>query len=254
MTKLQLAISVSVLAVALAAGPVLAQDSQQGGNTQAYIAYNITELGVVEVLENWKGMKMEKGTYPYFSATRESGIIPVRVEDYSFAVSFATRSYLKREEGRVYFVTPDFYYADSPLDVHITLHIPSNLEYVSANVEPDSVENGTIKWEIPGAVHMFVRAEFMQSSPFAPPAYPTGELFQVDPATLPELGADDIPLSPDEALKELETIIKMMQAQEDVDPDMVRVLRRSLSKFYYLFAVYGLVHEYQPPADEEREE
>jgi len=237
MTKLQLAISVSVLAVALAAGPVLAQDSQQGGNTQAYIAYNITELGVVEVLENWKGMKMEKGTYPYFSATRESGIIPVRVEDYSFAVSFATRSYLKREEGRVYFVTPDFYYADSPLDVHIT-----------------SVENGTIKWEIPGAVHMFVRAEFMQSSPFAPPAYPTGELFQVDPATLPELGADDIPLSPDEALKELETIIKMMQAQEDVDPDMVRVLRRSLSKFYYLFAVYGLVHEYQPPADEEREE
>jgi hypothetical protein len=101
---------------------------------------------------------------------------------------------------------------------------------------------------------MVVRAEFTQTSPFAPPAYPTGELFQVDPATLPELSADDIPRSPDEALKELETIIKMMQAQDNVDPDMVRVLRRSLSKFYYLFAVYGLVHEYQPPVVEESEE
>jgi hypothetical protein len=254
MTKLWIAVGVSILAAIFAAGIALAQDSPEGGNTQANITYNITELGVVEVLESWKGMKMEKGTYPDFSATRESGIIPVRVEDYSFAVSFATRSYLKREEGRVYFVTPDFYYSDSPLDVHITLRVPDNLAYVSSNVEAASMDGNTIRWELPGAVHMFVRAEFTQTSPFAPPAYPTGELFQVDPATLPELSADDIPRSPDEALKELETIIKMMQAQDNVDPDMVRVLRRSLSKFYYLFAVYGLVHEYQPPVVEESEE
>jgi hypothetical protein len=108
------------------------------------------------------------------------------------------------------------------------------------------MEGGALYWQLNDVVHRVLVIEFTQTKPFAPPDYPTGPLFQVDPATLPELGAEDIPRSPDEALKELETIIKMISAQENVDPDMARVLRRSLSKFYYLFAVYGLVKEYVP--------
>jgi hypothetical protein len=239
----------------LAAGSVwaAAQDTAAPqGNTQSKITYNVTELGIVEVLDAWSGMKIKSGTYPYFSATKESGIIPVHVENYSFAVSFATRSYLKREEGKVYFVSSDFYYEGGPLDVDATLHFPGNLTFVSANVEPATKEKNMLTWKLSGVSHQVLIVEFDQSEPFAPPESPGGPLYQVDPATLPELSADEIPQSPDEALKEFETIIKMLQASDSkIDPDMIRVLRRSLSKFYYLFAVYGLVKDYVPekPAD-----
>jgi hypothetical protein len=248
-------LAVSLLALLLLPCALMAQgDEPVGGNTQVKATYNVTDLGVVEVLESWRNMKMDSGTYHYFSATRESGIIPVRVEGAAFAVNFATRSYLKHEEGKVYFVTPDFYYEDAPLDVRITLHVPDNLAFVSANVEPESMDGGAINWQLAGVMHQVLVVEFTQTKPFAPPDYPTGPLFQVDPATLPELSAEDIPRSPDEALKEFETIIKMVGAQENVDPDMARVLRRSLSKFYYLFAVYGLVRDYVPEGVEEAEE
>jgi hypothetical protein len=246
-----LAMTLLLLAASICA---VAQDTTApAGNTLSRVTYNVSDLGIVEVLDTWKNMKMQTGTYPYFSATKESGIIPVHVEDYSFAVSYATRSYLKHEEGKVYFVSPDYYYEGGPLDVEVTLHYPGNLSFVSANVEPATNDSSTITWKLPGASHQVLIVEFTQTKPFAPPESPTGPLYQIDPATLPELTADDIPQSPDEALKELETIIKMLQASDSkVDPDMVRVLRRSLSKFYYLFAVYGLVKDYVPekPADE----
>lgn len=243
--KTTMRLFLAAVAILLASLLAAAQDAP-AGNTQAKVTYNVSDLGVVEVLETWKGMKMETGVYPYFSATKESGIIPVRVENFGFSVNFATRSYLQSEEGKMYFVTPDFYYEASPLDVEITLHVPSNLSFVSATIEPATNEAGTITWTIPGAVHKMLIVEFTQTSPFAIPDSPTGPLWQVDPATLPELSAENIPQSPDEALKELETIIKMMQSDPKMDPDMVRVLRRSLSKFYYLFAVYGLVRDYVP--------
>lgn len=215
-------------------------------NTSVEVAYNISELGIVEVVESWRGMKMESGIFPYFSATRESGIIPVRVEKGKFTVNFATRSYLKREEGKVYFVTPDFYYEDSPLDVEITLRFPDNLEFQSSNIEPSAKEKGSLKWSLNGVSHKVLVCEFVQFSPFSAPDYPTGPLWQVDPATLPELTAEEIPRSPDEVLKEFEVIIKMIQADKSVDPDLTRVLRKTLSKFYYMFAVYGLVREFVP--------
>jgi len=244
-------LAISLVLVLVLPCPALAEEEGAvGGNTQVRVTYNVTDLGIVEVLESWKNMKLSSGTYPYFSASRESGIIPVHVENGSFAVSFATRSYLKHEEGKVYFVTPDFYYEDNALDVDVTLRFPGNLSYVSSNLEPLSVESNTLKWRLSDVQHQVVIAEFIQTSAFAPPDYPVGSLYQVDPATLPELTAEEIPQNPDEALKELETIIKMIGAQEDVDPDMVRILRRSLSKFYYLFAVYGLVKDFVPEGAE----
>ena len=243
---------ISLLLISLLPCASLADEaSPPGGETQVTVTYNITQLGIVEVLESWKDMKMESGVYPYFSATRESGIIPVHVENSSFAVSFATRSYLKYEEGKVYFVTPDFYYEDSPLDVDITLHITSNLALTSSNLEPVVVADNMMKWRLEDVQHQVLIVEFAQTGAFAPPDYPGGVLYQVDPATLPELTAEEIPRTPDEALKELETIIKMIRSQEDIDPDMVRVLRRSLSKLYYLFAVYGLVRDFVPEGTEE---
>jgi|GEM_PF-1897307 len=215
-------------------------------NTQVKVTYNITELGIVGVVDTWRRMKMESGVFPYFTMTRESGIIPVRVEGGKFTVSYATRSYLKREEGKLYFVSQDFYYEEGPLDVRVTLHYPGNLAFVSANEPPLSDEASTLTWEFAGVSHQVVIVEFSQVSPFAMPDYPTGPQWQVDPATLPELTAQDIPRSPDDAMKELETIIKMMEAQKDSDPDLVRALRRTLSKFYYLFAVYGLVKDFVP--------
>jgi len=215
-------------------------------NTRQKVTYNITELGIVEVVDSWRDMKMDSGIFPYFTATKESGIIPVRVSGGKFAVSYATRSYLKHEEGKIYFVTPDFYYEDSALDIAITLHYPSNLAFLSANEAPLTNESSTLTWKFENVSHKVVIVEFNQVNPFAMPDYPTGPQWQVDPATLPELTAQDVPRSPDEAMKELETIIKMMEAQEDADPDLVRALRRTLSKFYYLFAVYGLVKDFVP--------
>ncbi len=218
----------------------------ESGNTIVKSEYKITDLGIVQVVESWRNMKMESGIYPLFSATRESGIIPVRVEKGKFTVNFATRSYLKREEGRLYFVTPDYYYDQSPLDVEITLYYPSNLEFLTSNVTPTYTESGLIKWQLKDVSHKVIVAEMNQISPFAAPYYPTGPLYQVDPTTLPELTNEDIPNSPDEVLKELEVIIKMLSADKSTDPDVVRVLRKTLSKFYYMFAVYGLVKEYVP--------
>ncbi len=215
-------------------------------STEVKSKFRITDLGIVEVVETWRNMKMDSGIFPYFSATRESGIIPVRVQNRKFTVSFATRSYLKREEGRLYFVTPDYYYEDSPLNVEIEVEYPSNLAYLTSNVEPTELGEQKLLWKLEGVSHKVIVAEFEQVSPFATPDYPTGPLWQVDPTTLPELTADDIPRSPDEVMKEFEVIIKMLAADKDVDPDVVRILRKTLSKFYYTFAIYGLVRDFVP--------
>lgn len=218
--------------------------------TQVKTTYNITQLGIVEVVDTWRGLKMESGIFPYFTATKESGIIPIRVKAGKFTVSFATRSYLKHEEGKLYFVTPDYYYEESALDVAVTLHYPNNLAFVSANETPLADESNVLTWKFSDVSHKVLIVEFNQVNPFAMPDYPTGPQWQVDPATLPELTAQDVPRSPDEAMKELETIIKMMEAQRDTDPDLIRALRRTLSKFYYLFAVYGLVKDFVPEGTE----
>jgi len=226
--------------------------TEKQANTILEATYSINSLGVVEVIESWKGMRMKEGIFHYFSATKENGIIPVRVEDGKFTINFATRSYLKREEGRVYFATPDFYYEDSPLDVTVRLHFPENLSYISANVPPTSIDSNTIRWELKDVVHKIIYVEFEQISPFSAPEYPSGPMWQVDPATLPELTADDIPRSPDEVLKEFEVIIKMMSAEKGVDPDLIKALRKTLSKFYYMFAVYGLVKDFKPEGTKEK--
>ena len=226
--------------------------SAKQSNTTLEVTYSINSLGVVEVIESWKEMKMRDGIFHYFSATKENGIIPVRVENGKFTINFATRSYLRREEGRVYFATPDFYYEDSPLDITVRLHFPENLSYINSNVPPTSIEANTIKWELKDVVHKILYVEFDQVSPFSAPDYPTGPAWQVDPATLPELTADDIPHAPDEVLKEFEVIIKMMSAEKGVDPDLIRVLRKTLSKFYYMFAVYGLVKDFKPEGTKEK--
>jgi len=222
-------------------------------NTKVKVSYNITELGIVEVIDTWRGLKMESGIFPYYTMSKESGIIPVRVEGGKFTVSYATRSYLKQEEGRLYFVSQDFYYEEAPLDVRVTLHYPSNLAFVSANEEPLESESGTLTWEFSDVSHKALIVEFNQVNPFAMPQYPTGPQWQVDPATLPELTAEDVPRSPDEVMKEFETLIKMMEAQKDADPDLIRALKRTLSKFYYLFAVYGLVRDFVPEGTESGE-
>jgi hypothetical protein len=238
---------ISLFAWLLIAYPASAAD------TKSQLTMLINERGAVEVVDRWSGLKQESGVYEYFSAAREVGTVPVEVRDFGFTLSFATRSYLRYEEGVYHFVTPDFYYAEGPLDVELTLTYPPNLQFIEANFEPTYVGEGVLAWSLPDCSHSYVMARFERTGPFVQPGR-TGPEFQVDPMTLMRLTADELPATADDVLKELENIIVAAEASSATDPDFTRVLRKLLAKFYYILDSNGLLLDYRLPKTEEEEQ
>jgi len=211
----------------------------------------INERGVVEVVDRWSGLVQEFGEFDYFSAAREIGVLPVKVENHGFTVSFATKSYLRYEDGYYYFVTPDFYYADGPLDVELSLTYPVNLVLHDATPVPDYIGDGVLHWSLSNVAHDVVIARFERVGPFVQPKR-TGPEWQVNPANLVQFSAEELPLSADDVLKELENIINVARVSEATDPEFLRVLDMLLAKFYYVLSTQGLLLEYQhdrPGAD-----
>jgi len=227
----------------LLASPALA------AQTKSSLTMLINERGSVEVVDRWAGLAQEAGVYSYFSATKEVGVVPVNVRNYGFTLSFATRSYLRYEDGIYHFVTPDFYYAEGPLDVDLTLTFPLNLVFLDANVEPEYIGEGVVHWSLPESSHSLVMARFERVGPFVAPGH-TGPDFQVDPATLERLSADELPASADDVLKELENIITVARASQSTDPDFLRVMDKLLAKFYYVLSSNGLLLDYRLPGDD----
>jgi hypothetical protein len=217
-------------------------------NAKSNVRYVINGRGVVDVVDTWTGMAMTEGVYNYFSFTKENGVIPVRVKDGSFTIAFATRSYLKEQPDATYFVSPDFYYEASPLDVEASLTFPDNLKYVDASVKPTSVDGNTLHWTLPGQQHATIEVKFSLVKPFLAPGEVPPE-FRIDPSKLPALEAEDIPKSADEVLYEMQIILTAAKNSKATDPDFVKVLEKTLKKFYYLFYVNGLVKDYVLPKE-----
>lgn len=216
--------------------------------TKSQLTMLINERGSVEVVDRWTGLKQQEGTYEYFSAAREIGTIPIHIKDGGFTLSFKTRSYLRYEDGVYFFVTPDFYYKDGPLDVELSLTFPPNLKLLEATPPPSYEGEGVLHWELKDCQHTIVLARFDRVGPFVDPLR-SGPDFQVDPRVLGVLSQDELPGSPDETLKELENIIKVAQASQSSDPDFIRVLEKLLAKFYYIYDSNGLLLDYKPATD-----
>lgn len=213
--------------------------------TKSQLTMLINERGSVEVVDRWTGLKESEGSFEYFSAAREVGTVPVHIKDGSFTISFRTRSYLRYEDGVYYFVTPDFYYKDGPLDVDLSLTFPPNLKLLEANPPPSYEGDGVLHWDLKDCSHQIVLARFDRTGPFVDPQR-AGPDFQVDPRLLSILSEEELPHSPDETLKELENIIKVAKASGSSDPDFIRVLEKLLAKFYYVFDSNGLLLDYDP--------
>lgn len=215
----------------------------------------INERGTVEVVDRWSGLKLEAGVFDYFSAARELGVIPVKVRDFGFTINFTTSSYLRYEEGRYFFVTPDFYYEEGPLDVELSLTYPPNLVLLESTPEPDYAGDGVLHWSLADVSHQVVMAQFERVGPFVDPNR-VGPDWQVDPTVIEQLGADELPGSADEVLKELENIIQVARASEATDPDFLNVMDKLLAKFYYVLSSNGLLldYVYSPPGAEEATE
>jgi len=213
----------------------------------------INERGTVVVVDRWSGLKLEAGVFDYFSAAREIGVIPVKVRNFGFTINFTTSSYLRYEEGRYFFVTPDFYYEEGPLDVELSLTYPPNLVLLSSTPEPDYAGDGVLHWSLQDVSHQLVMAQFERVGPFVDPNR-VGPDWQVDPALIEQLDADELPASADEVLKELESIIQIARASEATDPDFLNVMDKLLAKFYYILSSNGLLLDYvYSPAREEAE-
>lgn len=245
----------AVLALSCGALLVAMPTGARAAETQSQLTMLINETGAVEVVDRWSGLTQEAGVFDYFSAAREVGIIPVTVRNFGFTINFTTRSYLRYEDGIYHFVTPDFYYADGPLDVELALTYPPNLVLLGADPPPDYEGDGVLHWSIADASHQIVMARFERIGPFVLPGR-TGPDWQVDPAALTQLSADELPASADEVLKELENIITVARASRATDPDFLAVMDKLLAKFYYILSVNGLVldYEYKPAAAEADEE
>jgi len=222
--------------------------SEQAGVT-ANTTYSIDDFGIISVVDTWSGLAQESGKYLYVSATRELGRIPVRVKDHRFTISFATKSYLIEDEEDyqvLYFRTPTFFYEDGPISVNLTIDLGNRLSYVEMmanSPEPSSIEGNTLSWEIPQAGGVTLFLKLMRSSAFLVPGEGGP---QFDPRLLPNLSSSEIPKNADEALRELETIILVAENEGTADPDFIKLLRKSLSKLYYLYYLYGLVTDFAP--------
>jgi len=217
-------------------------------NAKTNVRYVVNDRGVVNVVDTWSGMAMTEGVYNYFSFTKENGVIPVRVKDGSFTIAFATRSYLKELTDATYFVSPDFFYEASPLDVEASLTFPDNLKFVEASVKPTSIDGNTLHWSLTGQQHTILEVKFTLVKPFLAPGQVPPE-FRIDPSKLPGLDAEDIPKSPDEVLYEMQIILTAAKNSKATDPDFIKVLEKTLKKFYYLFYVNGLVKDYELPKE-----
>jgi hypothetical protein len=249
MRAIKQAILVCIAGVSWAALPC----SAHAAETQSQLTMLINETGAVEVVDRWSGLKQEAGVFEYFSAAREIGIIPVTVRNFGFTINFTTRSYLRYEDGIYHFVTPDFYYEDGPLDVELALTYPPNLVLLGADPPPDYEGDGVLHWSIADASHQIVMARFERIGPFVMPGR-TGPDWQVDPAALTQLRAEELPASADEVLKELENIINIARASQATDADFLTVMDKLLAKFYYILSINGLVLDYVYPAAESAEE
>jgi len=252
-----------LLPVLLAAAPCvlgLTPAAARAADTKSHLTMLINERGAVEVVDRWSGLKLEAGTFNYFSAAREVGVVPVKVRNYGFTINFATRSYLRYEDGVYHFVTPDFYYEDGPLDVDLTLTYPPNLVFLDADPAPDYLDDGVLNWSFTDAQHQVVMARFERVGPFVMPGR-TGPDWQVDPAVLKQLDASELPATADEVLKEFQNIIDVARASQSTDPDFLKVMDKLLAKFYYIMSINGLLLDYhygakeesQAPADEQPE-
>lgn len=211
--------------------------------TRSQVTMLINEGGAVEVVDRWSGLKQAEGVFNYFSAAREVGVIPVTVKNHGFTISFATRSYLRYEEGDYYFVTPDFYYEDGQLDVELALTYPPNLVVIESRPAPDYSGEGVMQWSITDAAHTVVLVRFERVGPFVQPGR-SGPDWQVNPAGLSQLSAEELPTSADDVLKELQNIIAVARSSDATDQDFLRVMDKLLSKFYYLFSVSGMLLDY----------
>jgi hypothetical protein len=232
---------------------LLAAQPARAAETRSTMTLLVNDKGSVEVIDRWEGLVQEGGTFSYFSAAKEIGTVPVKVRNHGFTLAFATRSYLRFEDGYYHFVTPDFYYAEGPLDVELSLTYPPNLVFVEANVEPSYDGEGVLHWSLADCVHAVVIAKFERVGPFVQPGQ-QGPEFQVDPSSLDQLTAEEIPRNADEVLKELENIIEVAGASEATDPDFLRVMNKLLAKFYYVLASNGLLLDYHLPDKEDEAE
>lgn len=223
-----------------------AASTAQASDTQSQLTMIVNEQGLIDVVDRWSGLAQETGVFNYFSATRELGVIPVTVKHHGFTIAFKTRSYLRYEDGLYYFVTPDFYYAEGRLDVELSLTVPANLQFLGAEPEPSYIGDSVFHWSLVDCSHQVVIARFERTGPFAPLGA-TGPGFQVDPAILTKLSAEELPKSADEVLKELETIITLAKAASATDPDLLKVMDKLLAKFYYILSVSGLLQDYRLP-------
>ncbi|MCC7478580.1 hypothetical protein IT575_09000 [bacterium] len=236
------------LALLAAAALLLPAGGALAAQTRSQLTMLINERGAVEVVDRWTGLAQQEGTFEYFSAAREIGTVPVRIKDGSFTLSFKTRSYLRYEDGAYFFVTPDFYYKDGPLDVDLALTYPPNLVLIEASPTPTYEGKGVLHWELKDCQHTIVMAKFDRVGPFVDPGR-SGPDYQVDPRVLSVLSQEELPGSADETLKELENIIKVAQASQSSDPDFIRVLEKLLAKFYYIYDSNGLLLDYKPASD-----
>lgn len=231
----------------------LAPLAAQAADTKSQLTMLINERGIVEVVDHWSGLHQENGVYNYFTATREVGTVPVTVKDFGFTLNYATRSYLRYEEGLYYFATPDFYYEGGPLDVELNLTYPPNLVFLGSTPEPSYQGDGVLRWQLADCQHTMVLARFERTGPFVRPGE-AGPNFQVDPTTLMRISADELPGTADEVLKELENIITAARASQSTDPDFIRVLEKLLAKMYYIMDLNGLLLDYRMPRTKTEEQ
>ncbi len=217
--------------------------------TKARTHYTIDDFGVVNVVDSWGGLLQESGTYLYVSATRELGRIPVRVKDHKFAINYATRSYLYAddEDANIFYLrTPLFYYEDGPLSIDLTINLGNRLtliEMIAGSPQPDSINGSVLKWSIESANGTTLFMKLSRNKPFLIPGEGGP---QFNPRNLPYITGDEIPRNADEALRELETIILIAEKEGNTDADFIKLLKKSLSKMYYLYYLYGLVTEFEP--------
>ena len=234
-------------------GTVPTEDSAVGDTqpvtVNATTHYTISDFGVVNVVDSWTGLPQESGVYNYVSATRELGRIPVRVQDHKFAINFATRSYLISDEDDpsiVYLRTPTFFFESGQIDLTLTLDMGNRLGFVEMMVDsppPDMVDGNVMTWNIENANGLTLYMKLKRNKPFLVPGEGGP---QFNPMSLPYLTGDEIPRNADEVLREFETIILVAEKEGNADTETVKLLRKSLSKFYYIYYLYGLVTDFEP--------
>jgi hypothetical protein len=234
--------------------------SALAASTESSLKLTITPDLKVQVSDQWAGLQQANGKFEYFSAAREHGTIPVDVRNGGFKVSFETESYLRKEGGLFYLVTPDFYYPAGPLDVHCTVEYPAALRFLDAKPAPNRTGGGRLEWDLADCSHSFILARFEpaagarrtpEPTPARPPAMPAaGEPAgsQVLPAELPQLVPGELPRNADEALTEMRNILRVAELQHSTDPQFIRVMNKVLAKFYYLFDKQGVLPPRMSPA------